>query len=194
MCAALDTRAARAESDAIAHVIDICATDPELGGLGLADDTPWAETSARTLDEVEFLIEAWLAAVSSAELARKPPEPLRQKRPGTRPMTLAEKIFAHHALTAPRDKGGVQAGDLVRVSIDWVIASEVTWVGMKKSMTSIGSAPRAWRNDRFWLAGDHVVDPRNYSQDRVKGFLQGLQSAKHELKMTENQGLNVLLT
>ncbi|PVH95116.1 aconitase [Periconia macrospinosa] len=186
IAAVLHRRGDTAESQAISHVSDLCVTDIDLGGLGL-QNAGWADTSAAQLENAEFLVDAWLAAIDSA--MQEPVLPLEHKRPGTRPMTLAEKIFAHHALSGAR-ADGVRAGDLVRVAVDWIIASEVTWVGMKKSMASVGQAPRAWRNDRFWLAGDHVVDPRNYSEERVKGFVRGLQSARKELKMTENQGLN----
>jgi homoaconitase/3-isopropylmalate dehydratase large subunit len=42
---------------------------------------------------------------------------------------------------------------------------------MYKTMGEIG-AEKIWRNDRFWLAADHVVDP------------------KTDYKMTEHQGVN----
>lgn len=183
----LSRQGAVPESQAISHVSDLCTTDRDLGGLGLLDTT-WKDTSPQQLDEIEFLVDAWLAAIDSAALTPVPP--LKHRAPGTRPMTLTEKIFAHHALSGASEDG-VRTGDLVRVVVDWVIANEVTWMGMKKSMSAVGEAPRAWRNDRFWLAGDHVVDPRNYGEERVKSFVQGLQSARKELKMTENQGLNV---
>jgi hypothetical protein len=62
---------------------------------------------------------------------------------------------------------------------------------MKHSMTSIGEDPTVWRNDRFWLAGDHTVDPRTYDQPRVRELMEGMQDAKTRFKMTENQGSNV---
>jgi len=41
-------------------------------------------------------------------------------------MTLSETIFAQHAIrnVAPED---LAAGDLVRVSVDWVISAELAW-------------------------------------------------------------------
>ncbi|KAF9690425.1 hypothetical protein EKO04_011558 [Ascochyta lentis] len=183
---ALSERGAISESQAISHVSDLCTTDKDLGGLDLFKKT-WKDTTSQELDDVEFLVDAWLAAIDFAAVPSV--KPLKYKALGTRPMNLTEKIFGHHALSGA-SKEGVRTGDLVRVAIDWIIASEVTWMGMKKSMAAVGQAPRAWRNDRFWLAGDHVVDPRNYSEERVKGFVQGLQSARKDLKMTENQGLN----
>jgi hypothetical protein len=173
------------------HVLDLCTSDRELGGLGLGDKA-WNSTDHEALQEVTFLTEAWLAAVDSQAAARGLPEPLKHKNAGTCPLNLAEKILAHHAFSVPRPEG-VQAGDLLRVSIDWIIASELSWVGMKHSMTSLNMKPRTWRNDRFWLAGDHTVDPRTYREKHVQELIKGLESAKRDLKMTENQGSNVHL-
>ncbi len=43
-------------------------------------------------------------------------------------MTLAEKILAHHAISLPAGVDGVRTGDVVRVAVDWVIASELSWI------------------------------------------------------------------
>ncbi|KAJ1940725.1 hypothetical protein FBU59_003723, partial [Linderina macrospora] len=91
--------------------------------------------------------------------------PLLLERPaGRRGMTLCEKIIAHHAigLTAP---GDVKPGDMVCVGVDWTIASEITWKGMDKTYNSMGR-PGINRNDRFWLAVDHTVDPRIMNQPK----------------------------
>ncbi|KAK1573053.1 aconitase [Colletotrichum navitas] len=196
-----------AEAEAIAHVTQLCATDPELGGLGIvADGVNWecpdsaptetndgSITDEPVLREVEFLVDAWLSAVSSREAASQQARPALRKRLGTPsnayPMTLTEKILAYHALSLPSAKG-VRPGDVVTVSLDWVIASEVAWLGMLHSMRSIGQQPQAWRNDRFWLTGDHAVDPRNYHQEKSKMLRKEMETAKQNLKMTENQGSN----
>ena len=51
-------------------------------------------------------------------------------------------------------------------------------------------ATNIWRNDRFWLAGDHVVEPRIASLPRVKALVATAQKAKKRFKMTEYQGMN----
>ncbi|OBR08003.1 Aconitase [Colletotrichum higginsianum IMI 349063] len=197
-----------AEAEAIAHVAELCATDPELGGLGIvADAVGWGPDSASpasstgsihtdgpVLREVEFLVDAWLSAVSSREAASRQARPaLRRRLGGTpsdaHPMTLTEKILAYHAFSLPSAKG-VKPGDVVRVSLDWVIASEVAWLGMLHSMRSIGQQMQAWRNDRFWLTGDHAVDPRNYHLEKSQMLRREMETAKRGLKMTENQGSN----
>lgn len=50
-----------------------------------------------------------------------------------------------------------------------------------------------WRNDRFWIAGDHVVDPRINDLPNVKALIEASEKAKHDFKLTEYQGMNVKL-
>ena len=51
--------------------------------------------------------------------------------------------------------------------------------------------PGIFRNDRFWLAGDHVVDPRVKHVPQVKALVDASERAKRVFKMTEYQGMNV---
>ena len=51
--------------------------------------------------------------------------------------------------------------------------------------------PGIFRNDRFWLAGDHVVDPRIMDHPKIKPLVDASERAKRGFKMTENQGMNV---
>jgi homoaconitase/3-isopropylmalate dehydratase large subunit len=50
--------------------------------------------------------------------------------------------------------------------------------------------PGIFRNDRFWLAGDHVVDPRNYDTPLTKSLVAATDKARRAFKMTEYQGNN----
>ena len=50
--------------------------------------------------------------------------------------------------------------------------------------------PGIFRNDRFWLAGDHVVDPRIMDTPLVKELTEQTDIAKKSFKMTEFQGHN----
>ena len=60
---------------------------------------------------------------------------------------------------------------------------------MVRTIDEIGK-PGIFRNDRFWLAGDHVYDPRIASEPRVKDLYQAADQAKRDYKMTEYQGMN----
>ncbi|RDW80791.1 putative 3-isopropylmalate dehydratase [Coleophoma crateriformis] len=189
LCEALDTIGKDAEADAFRHALQLyqIGRERDIDNSGASNSN--AQLKNEQFEDLEFLVEAWLEALNSAESARTLPAPLPVRSLGTRPMTLAEKIFAHHAFSLP-SPDGLKSGELVRISIDWIIASELSWVGMKHSMVSIGEKPSVWRNDRFWLAGDHTVEPRTYDQPRVRELLDGLQDAKQQFKMTENQGSN----
>lgn len=80
----------------------------------------------------------------------------------SRPMTLTQKILAHHArgLTRP----WVEAGDILQIGVDWTIASELAWNGMDRTYQALGRPP-LHDPDRFFLAVDHTVDPVTLARD-----------------------------
>jgi homoaconitase/3-isopropylmalate dehydratase large subunit len=101
-------------------------------------------------------------------------------------MTLTEKIFAMHDVQC---RGYVSPGMTISVSVDWILASDASWGGMERTYKSLNS-PGIFRNDRFWLALDHVVDPRiNYKPEVAKLIEQG-EEARDMFKMTDFQGQN----
>src|SRR5438477_6962511 len=83
--------------------------------------------------------------------------------PAPRPMTLTQKILAAHARNLPRP--WVQAGDVLQVSVDWTIASELAWNGMERTYSMLGR-PRLFNRDKFFLAVDHTVDPVTLATDK----------------------------
>lgn len=109
------------ESNALISVLDICDQPAELGGLGLSDT---AVISPEQTSEILFLVSAWLEALNSADRAKARPIPLAERPQGRRGMTLSEKIFALHDV---EQRGFVVPGQLIRVDVDWVIASEASW-------------------------------------------------------------------
>jgi 3-isopropylmalate dehydratase small subunit len=82
--------------------------------------------------------------------------------PSSRPMTLTQKILYAHAINPPAE--GLRAGDLVRIKVDWTIASELAWNGMDQTYTALGRPP-IHNRDRFYLAIDHTVDPITLIED-----------------------------
>ncbi|KAJ9292671.1 hypothetical protein DTO271G3_8564 [Paecilomyces variotii] len=171
------------ECSALSDVIAICSQPPELGGLGL---TKSVTTNGDQESEILFLVSAWLEALNSADRAKSPPVPLSLRPPGRRGMTLSEKIFAFHDIDR---KGSVAPGELIRVDVDWVIASEASWSGMERTYNMLGK-PGIFRNDRFWLAGDHVVDPRVNKTPKVQALIDAIERARRVFKMTDYQGMN----
>ncbi len=77
-------------------------------------------------------------------------------------MTLTQKILAHHALGLERP--WVEAGDVLRIRVDWTIASELAWNGMERTYEKLGR-PRIHDPERFFLAVDHTVDPTTLARD-----------------------------
>ncbi|KAJ5131574.1 uncharacterized protein N7515_007613 [Penicillium bovifimosum] len=51
-------------------------------------------------------------------------------------------------------------------------------------------SPGIWRNDRFWLAADHVVHPAAAKTSSMRDLIDRAEKTKSEFKMTEYQGLN----
>ena len=93
-------------------------------------------------------------------------------------MTLTQKILAAHARNLPRP--WVQAGDVLQVTVDWTIASELAWNGMERTYGLLGR-PRIHDKDRFFLAVDHTVDPVTLATDkRAQKLVQLSQSFAKE--------------
>src|SRR6266446_6079965 len=79
------------------------------------------------------------------------------------PMTLTQKILAAHARGLPRP--WVAVGDVLQISVDWTIASELAWNGMERTYSMLGR-PRLHDKERFFLAVDHTVDPLTLATDK----------------------------
>ncbi|MFO0573362.1 MAG: aconitase family protein [Polyangia bacterium] len=99
----------------------------------------------------------------------------------TRAMTLTQKILAAHAVGLTRPY--VQAGDVLRLRVDWTIASELAWNGMDKTYEALGRPPLA-SPDRFFLAVDHTVDPTTLLRDgRTQKLVQLSRDFARERKL-----------
>ncbi|MAF26592.1 MAG: 3-isopropylmalate dehydratase [Gemmatimonadetes bacterium] len=78
-------------------------------------------------------------------------------------MTLTEKILCHHAVGLRRP--WVEPGEVVRIRVDWTLASELAWNGMNATYEMLGR-PGVSDRDRFYLAIDHTVDPVTLAGDK----------------------------
>ena len=135
------------EASLLREVLEKCIGPKNFGGLGLGEH---AELDEDERKEVLFLCEAWLESLNAEDRALERPTPLSSRPNGRRGMTLTEKLFAMHDV---RPSGSVKPGQVIRVAVDWIMASELSWGGMKKTYDQLGK-PGVFRNDRFWLAGD----------------------------------------
>jgi hypothetical protein len=111
------------EAGAIDQVLEKAVDKKAFGGLGLDRSGP---ATPSDYEEVHFLIEAWLESLNSQEKATTQLSTVDVRSVETKPMNLAQKIFAHHTIGGCTIEG-LAIGDLVRVGVDWVIASELSW-------------------------------------------------------------------
>jgi aconitate hydratase/homoaconitate hydratase len=96
-------------------------------------------------------------------------------------MTLTEKILYRHALDWPKDH--VRAGDIITISVDWTIASELAWNGMNLTYEALGRPP-LYNKDRFYLALDHTVDRGTLASDpRTQKLVQLSRSFAKEARL-----------
>ena len=109
------------ESETIKDVCSLCTLSTDFGGVGLDSNTKPGPNEER---QIFFLVSAWLEALNSMDRSVVPTSPLFSRPEGRRGMTLAEKLFASHDV---EKRGSVKPGDVIRVHIDWVMASESSW-------------------------------------------------------------------
>lgn len=180
----LEQSSHRREASILREVQEKCRTSSNFGGLGLTADQ---QLDDQQIKEIIFLCEAWLESLNSADAATHRPPPLANRPSSRRGMTVAEKYLALHDV---EHGGSVRPGQVIRVAVDWIMASELSWGGMLKTYDQLGK-PGIFRNDRFWLAGDHIADPRINDRPHVKRAIDDADAARDTFKMTEYQGLNV---
>ena len=84
-------------------------------------------------------------------------------------MNLIEKIICHNAVGLKRRI--VKQGEIVVVNVARTLASEITQVGIEGTIRQLGVS-KLWRDDRFFLALDHSVDPANYHQEKVRNRIK----------------------
>ena len=109
------------EAQTLSDVHALCILSPDFAGLGYDAN---AVLSAQEESEVFFLVSAWLESLNSDDRSRSPAQPLLSRPVGRRGMTLSEKIFAAHDINR---RGEVSPGDVIRVDVDWIMASELSW-------------------------------------------------------------------
>jgi homoaconitate hydratase len=116
--------------------------------------------------------------------------PAAATAPKRRPLTLPEKILTHWAvgLTKPE----VEPGQMLCVKAQWTLACEITWKSMDKTYQDMGR-PRIWRNDRFWLAVDHTVDPRVNHLPTQKMMIKASEDFAKEAQLTNFQPPNTTI-
>ncbi|CAJ0651589.1 9282_t:CDS:2 [Entrophospora sp. SA101] len=130
-------REAKAVEDAVRKVLD----DEDFGGFGFrTKDLGGNKTTVEIGNKVVEVLEGYLEGINSEDriLNVNPKRNLIFERPsGRRGMTICEKIITHSAIGL-QPPGDVKPGDMICVSVDWTLASELTWKGMEKTYDIMG--------------------------------------------------------
>lgn len=95
-----------------------------------------------------------------------------------RPLNLVEKILSQHLLSDQE----IIPGNIVCVRVDWILSSEISWKGLYEVYKKLGS-PGVFREDRIWLAADHIVDPRINHQDKPASLIKLAEQGVKELNI-----------
>lgn len=97
-------------------------------------------------------------------------------------MGVIEKIMAHAGLGL--ELAEVKTNDMICVKVDWILTSELLWAEMEKTYNQM-KRPRVYRNDRLWLAIDHIVDPRTNHQPRQQKLTEKAEGFQREAKLID---------
>jgi hypothetical protein len=179
----------RDEANAIDNALRRTLDPPELIGsnvqLGDFGGTATPDEFMETfLDQLMYFLEA----ANSIDQLYQPPMPPTPSEEDSRqsakrrPMSVVEKIITNSALGLSTPE--VTPGQIVCVKVDWTITSELLWAGMEKTYDSM-KRPHLYRNDRVWLAVDHVVDPRTNHLPRQRGLITKAEQFKQEAKIID---------
>ncbi|KAI8865273.1 aconitase iron-sulfur domain-containing protein, partial [Ramicandelaber brevisporus] len=173
------------EANAVEQAVRKVLDDDEFSGFDIRTRDLQGTASTQQIGEaVVRVLGLFLDGLNAASSRGAPQRPLALARPaGRRPMTLCEKILCHAAIGLPQP-GNVKPGDMVCVSVDWTLASELTWKGMDKTYEQMGR-PDIHRNDRFWLAIDHTVDPRINHEKKPQELIHASESFAKEAGLVD---------
>ena len=111
------------EAETLDQIVEKVVDSKSFGGLGLGEST-----TAQTTDyeNVLDLTEAWLSSLNAQDKPRNVYSTIASRSEKTRPMNLAQKIFAYHTIGGCSVEG-LATGDVIRVAVDWILASELSW-------------------------------------------------------------------
>ncbi|KAK6200894.1 3-isopropylmalate dehydratase [Scheffersomyces amazonensis] len=101
---------------------------------------------------------------------------------------LIEKILKEHVL----GDSEIVPGNMVCVKVDWTAASELSWAGLYGIYNKLGK-PGVFRNDRVWLAADHIVDPRINHLEKPQMLIKLAEAGAKELNIIDYQPPNTTI-
>lgn len=100
--------------------------------------------------------------------------------------SASEKVLLHHALGLPsKSTGHIAPGTVLRIQPSWLLSSEASWNSMENTYNRLGR-PGFKRRDRFWLAPDHIVDPRVNDRPRERSIIEKCEKIAKEMSLGDN--------
>jgi 3-isopropylmalate dehydrogenase len=176
---------AKAVEDAVRMTLDA----PKAGGFGFRTKDLGGDVSTTKFgDKVCELLREKLGFLISKEydLSFFQPKPVEISKKHTG-LNVVEKILLQHLSGGSRED--IKVGETICVKVDWTLASELTWKGMEKTYNEMGR-PAIWRNDRFWLAIDHTVDPSINHLTKPRELISASTKFAAEAKIKDFYGPN----
>lgn len=108
-----------------------------------------------------------------------------ESRSKSRALNACQKILIYHALGLSSNPEHLAQGTVLRIQPSWFLASEAAWRGMENIYDKLGR-PSFHRKDRFWLAPDHIVDPRVNHLPRERRGIEACERIAKEMDLGDN--------
>ena len=99
-------------------------------------------------------------------------------------LSACQKVLIHHSIGLS-DPDYVPPDKVLLLQPSWLLCSEAAWNSMEPGYNAIGR-PSFHRKDRFWLAPDHLVDPRVNHRPREKGIIEKCERIAEEMSLGDN--------
>jgi hypothetical protein len=129
------------EAAIVEEAVRIVLESTASGGYGLRSADLGGDVGCRVIGEkVCEVVRDKLGELAATEYwtSSRPEESIALES-SSRGMTLCEKILAHHAVGLKTPI--LRPGQMVCVKVDWTLASELTWKGMDKTYSEMGTSP-----------------------------------------------------
>lgn len=128
IAASLESHQKFAEAIALHEAVERITAEKEFGGLGISHALNESSVIAGSdYANAAFIVEALLLSLNSETYSQDFLTTSLTPCYGTKPMTLTQKIFAQHLVGTAQSTNELEAGAVVRVGLDWVLSSELSW-------------------------------------------------------------------
>ncbi|OAA61663.1 Aconitase/3-isopropylmalate dehydratase large subunit, alpha/beta/alpha [Niveomyces insectorum RCEF 264] len=100
-------------------------------------------------------------------------------------LNACQKVLIHHAAGLRATPAYIPPDEVLLLKPSWLLCSEAAWNSMETNYNALGR-PAFRRKDRFWLAPDHIVDPRVNQRPRERGIIEKCERIAKEMDLGDN--------